>query len=200
MRVVVVTPPEPVVSLEEAKLRLRVDHDNDDELIEALVAAATQHVDGPTGWLGRAIGEQTLELRLDRFGSKAIGLPFRPIIGIDSVTYLDDSGADVDLAEGDGWRWSPGSHLLLPPYNQSWPSGRCDADAVRIRYRAGYNGEDFDAGGTGPVPEPIRTAIMLYAGVWYENREETLTGLTVAALPPHVGAEALLMTYRLWSV
>ena len=56
MRVFVVTPPEPVVSIDEAKDHLRVDGDGEDALIEGLVAAATGHIDGPNGWLGRAIG------------------------------------------------------------------------------------------------------------------------------------------------
>lgn len=71
MRVVVITPPEPIVSAEEAKRHLRlieVDGDGnvlpneEDDYIEALIAAAQQWIDGPGGWLGRCVGVQTLEV------------------------------------------------------------------------------------------------------------------------------------------
>ncbi|APX83811.1 hypothetical protein BV511_03145 [Methylorubrum extorquens] len=61
MSVVVVTPPQEIVSLDEAKRHLRVEHAGDDAYIESLVAVATGWLDGPDGWLGRALGEQVLE-------------------------------------------------------------------------------------------------------------------------------------------
>ncbi len=67
MPVVVVSPPAPLVGLDLLKQHLRVDGSDDDALITAYAAAAQGQIDGPAGWLGRAIGPQTLELRLDRF-------------------------------------------------------------------------------------------------------------------------------------
>ena len=55
---------EPILTLEEAKLHLRVDHDDDDDLIEALVAAVTARLDGRDGILGRCLRAQTWELVL----------------------------------------------------------------------------------------------------------------------------------------
>lgn len=59
----VITPPDPVVSLDQAKRHLRIDHPDDDEYITGLLEVATGWIDGPSGWLGRALGEQVLEAR-----------------------------------------------------------------------------------------------------------------------------------------
>lgn len=61
MTAVVVTPPEPIVSLAQAKRHLRVEHGDDDGYIADLVEVATGWLDGPDGWLGRCLGEQVLE-------------------------------------------------------------------------------------------------------------------------------------------
>ncbi|WP_426315679.1 head-tail connector protein [Methylobacterium fujisawaense] len=61
MPVTVVTPPAPIVTLDDAKAHLRVDHSDEDALIAGLVEVATAWLDGPDGWLGRSLGEQVLE-------------------------------------------------------------------------------------------------------------------------------------------
>ena len=49
MRRVLIAPSSaPVVTLEEAKRHLRVDHDDDDALIAGMIAAAASHLD-PAG-------------------------------------------------------------------------------------------------------------------------------------------------------
>src|SRR5690606_10673336 len=67
-RPVRVTPPaiQPV-TLAEAKLHLRVDHDDEDALISNLIQAATGHLDGWTGILGHCLVEQVWRQDHDRF-------------------------------------------------------------------------------------------------------------------------------------
>jgi hypothetical protein len=69
MRVVVITPPAPLVTWPDADKHLKLDGDETDrDYVQGLIAAATGHIDGPGGWLNRALGEQTLEARFDGFG------------------------------------------------------------------------------------------------------------------------------------
>src|SRR5579875_4153338 len=114
MFVAVITPPEPLVELDLAKQHLRVDDGDSDDLINAYIAAAQANIDGPGGWLGRAIGLQTLEVRLDSFHPRhwerrgypiwaegawtdwtcwplqnRIRLPYPPLVSITSITYED---------------------------------------------------------------------------------------------------------------
>lgn len=62
----IVTPPASLpVEMPAMRLHLRVDHTEDDTLIEALVASATAHLDGWTGVLGRCIMPQTWKITAD---------------------------------------------------------------------------------------------------------------------------------------
>lgn len=57
---VLVTPPAShPITIDEAKLHCRIDHNDDDTLIEAYIGAAVGHLDGWTGILGRCIMPQT---------------------------------------------------------------------------------------------------------------------------------------------
>lgn len=171
MRVVVITPPEPVVSLAETKLHLRVEHDVDDALIEGLMAAATANIDGPDGWLGRCIGEQTLEAGLDGFVYDPIALPFPPIIDVEGIRYEAVGGGwhDVDPAVFEIRDGRVGT-----AWGKSWPSTRRYRGASRtvlIRYRAGYD----------TVPAPIRVAILMMVATMYERRGTNAPDMPAAA-------------------
>lgn len=183
MTVLVVTPPEALVSLEDAKAHLRVDHDDEDTLIEAYIAAASAHIDGPGGWLGRSIGTQTLELRRDAF-CDLITLPNGPVASITSVKYLDDDGAEQTLASG-GYQLE--GDVLGLAYNQTWPSLRGDRGGVRIRYVAGSE----------TIPSAIFAAVLLMVGDLYANRE-TERAEGSSAIQMSTTVEALLGPFRIW--
>lgn len=191
MRVVVVTPPEPVVSLEDAKEHLRVDHDDDDALITGLVAAAIGHLDGPSGWLGRALGRQTMELTLDSFagleGSGIIRLPFPPVASVAAVKYIDRTGIE-QTADPATYRLIDGA-LLAPVFNGRWPLTRCDYESVRVTYLAGYL----------ELPQPIRVAILMLVAQWYAGRDSVTRDEQIPRTLPF-GVEALLAPYRVWSL
>lgn len=192
MPVVVITPPAyALVSLEEAKAHLRVDFDDDDDYIESLVEGVTNTLDGPDGWLGRALITQTLEWRGDEFGPCDIRLPYPPIISIVCVKYDDDAGNEQTVSSSD-YRLvgQPSMPRLALAYGASWPSTRWQSECVRIRYTAGY-GTAVDS-----VPAPIRQAVLLMIAELYENRELT-TDRSRAELP--FSAMALLSTYRVFA-
>ena len=124
MRVVVVTPPEPVVSLEEAKLHLRVDGDGEDTRISSMIEAATTEIDGPDGWLGRALSRQTLcafpapcDWRLLGDGRYGFELPYPPTrsqdaVVVTAVSYTNSAGDTVGLVSGQ-WTISSATGAML---------------------------------------------------------------------------------------
>jgi hypothetical protein len=96
MRVTVITPPEPIVSLVEAKRHLRVEHDSDDAHIQWLIEVATSWIDAPDSWLGRALGEQTLEATLPACWKRAgCELPYPPFRELVSETPAEDGRTTV---------------------------------------------------------------------------------------------------------
>ncbi|GMA52064.1 hypothetical protein GCM10025857_34210 [Alicyclobacillus contaminans] len=174
------------VTLDEAKLYLRVDGSDEDTLINALIATAREYCES---FQNRAYITQTLELTLDQFPGYLTGphsswmhegyrtrhhrrhhaeirLPRPPIQSVESVTYTDDTGTTTTLdpetyiVDTDS---EPGR--IVPASGQCWPCVRLQPiNGVRIRYVAGY-------GDTNAVPNRVKQAIQLLVGHWYLNRE-----------------------------
>jgi hypothetical protein len=153
MSIRVVVPPDPIVAPEDIS-----GVQSGDATVEDMIAAVTETIDGPDGWLGRCLGPQTLELRLEHWPCQAMKLPYPPLIEIESVSYFQDDGTEVPIDDGD---WiQTGGGIWFPP---SWsaPSLGCFPDPVKIVYQAGYDGEDPVSGGTGDVPAQAKQAIIL---------------------------------------
>lgn len=178
-----------VLTVEDAKKHLRVDFDEDDDLIESYIATAIQNVDGRDGWLGRALVEQTWELRLPDFGGSVIPIPLPPLIAIESIKYYD--AADVlqtlsaDFYEVTGISGFGKARVVLKS-GKAWPGTAKRSESVVVRFTAGYE----------TVPAPILTAIKRQVGSMYENREAIVVNASAAKLPG--GVDAMLMPYRVW--
>lgn len=165
------------VTVAEAKLHLRVDGDDDDALIESMIAAATGHLDGYDGVLGRAIMSQTWREDFDGFPT-GFRLRMGPVSGLVSVVYTDDAG-DPQTVTGARLLTSGGVTFVYPALGASWPSG----SGVAIEYTAGY----------AVVPAPLKAAILLHVGALYENRE-AVSDKSMAAVP--LAYESLVSPYR----
>ena len=215
MDVAVITPPDPVVSLDQVKRQCRLaGFDDDDQLLVDLIATACAWIDGPGAWLGRAVGLQTIELRLDGFYEhhwgdgrgfawsegwwsdwgrwpfqRQIKLPYPPLVSVTSITYEDYTGADQTLTSS-GWKAT--DEGVEPSWGMPWPSGRVEADAVRIRYQAGY--------APGKAPMAIQHAVLLLVSHWY-NHSDAVVGVenrdSSTELP--LGVADLLGPYRVWA-
>lgn len=180
------------VTLAEAKLHLRVDGSDDDTLIEALIPAA---VDWAESWLGRALIDQTWDLYLDEFpdDDAVIKIPLPPLIEVLGLYYLDSAGVEQTIAEADyvvDAYGDPGRLLLTA--TGTWPTPKEVANAVRLRFRAGYLDTSVSPAVDRP-PAAIKAAVLLMIGDLYANREETLAGAV-----GHVSftVERLLRPYR----
>lgn len=201
MSVRVITPPLPWLDLATAKTHLVVTHALDDTLIQGYINAACAAIDGPDTFLNRAIGPQTLELRTDDFrgdGYGVIRLPCPPLIDILSVTYLDASGVERTVT-ADTYDTASGP-AIRPAFGKAWPTAAVYAEAVRIRYRAGYAVDSEADPLVSRPPAPIVTAALLMVGDLYANRESVVTGTIAAAIPMSVTVETLLAPFRAWSV
>lgn len=183
--VVVVTPSAPSIDLDLVKAHLRVDHDDDDTLIQAYIDAACSHIDGPHGWLDRAVWPQTLELRQNVFCGP-IRLPYGPATAVTSIKYVDPDGAEQTLSSADYVLTNDGAVDLA--YDASWPNLRGDAEGVRIRYVAGFV----------TLPSAIQSAVLLMVGDFYANRETV--GEVTGQIQMSAGVQALLGPFRVWSV
>ncbi|GLR99205.1 MULTISPECIES: head-tail connector protein [Bradyrhizobium] len=210
-RVLITPPTEDVLTRDEVKQHLRVDFDDDNALIDGMILAAVGQLDPAAGgWLGRALRPQTWELQLRDFWQRDCGkpdlivLPYPQLISIDSVTYVDGTGATQTLAAGTGYRvlgQGANQQAIAPPYGQSWPSVRCDAAAVKIRFTCGYPPADAQA--DPPVidrlPAAIKAWLKLYVGALYQFRENVVSGPggQPVELPAHI--MQMISTYRVYS-
>ncbi|MFZ3483906.1 head-tail connector protein [Sphingomonas sp. 3-13AW] len=189
MRVVVITPPVPVVTAEEARRHLRLDDDEQDMLIEGYIAAATAHIDGPDGWLGRAIGEQTLVAHGDLFREDPVRLPYPPVVSIEKAEYQDAQGAWQTL---DGDAYELRGDQLGSSWGTRWPTTRAyrgAAETVRVTYRAGY----------ATVPPPVRVAILMMVADMYRNPGEAGGAATAQKAAISTPVAKLLAPFRVYS-
>lgn len=182
----VTSPSATPVSLAEAKLHLRVVGSGEDPLITALIQAATQHLDGWTGVLGRALVTQTWRQDFEGFCTK-LRLPLGPVASITSISYFDDGNLTQTLPDTAYTLLTDalGPYVTLKP-DQSWPSSYGRADAVAVTYEAGVAAAN--------VPAPLKAAILLMVGNLFENREATVVGTISGDLPN--GVDILISPYR----
>lgn len=196
MRLFLQTPPQaPLLTLAEAYQHLRLDPSfgvspegrPDDALILSVITAATQHLDGWTGVLGRALVSQVYRAEAAcPDASRRLQIPM-PVASVDTVEVLRDDA--YELVSANEWTWRDmGSWAVVQPRRGfSWPSHDADEAAFRITFTAGYGGPE-------DVPAPIRQAALLLLGAFYENREADITGTMITALPH--GVDMLIAPWR----
>ncbi len=166
----------------EAKAFLRIDHDDEDTLVDALVAAARRAVEAATG---RALLAQTW--RFTRAGwplSGVIPAPVAPVSAILTAEVRLPGGGTLAVPEGAlhlrADRAPALIHVDASRVPQAGPGG------IAITVRAGYGATAAD------VPADLMQAVRLVLAHFYEYRDGTGEA---QALPATVAA--LLSPYRL---
>lgn len=183
------------VTLAEAKAHCRVAISDDDGLIAGYILAARVHLETETR---RAFLTQTYDATYDyewpviwdRCTSTyrpQITIPKPPLQSVTSVSYVDDAGASQTLAANQ-YRVSANGieGLIEPAYNVSWPTVREQMACVTVRFVCGYTS----------FPEPLRQAMLLLIGHWYENRETVNVGNITGEIP--FAVSALVFPYRVF--
>ena len=179
--VLVTEPTDYPVGLATVKKHLRVEHDDDDTIIEAYIAAETAFAEKFTG---RAFAPQTWDYYQDAFPDSCdpqeIRLPIARVTDVAGVFYQDTNGDeqtlatsnyDVDLA-------SIPARVSLSATG-SWPAVYDGDNAVRIRFTAGSE----DTGVSPATPDVLRDlqlAIMLRVQADYDGGEQA-AGLRAAS-------------------
>lgn len=167
----VITPPaaEPI-TLEEAKEHLRVVEDDEDALIERLIAAARGMLEQRTN---RRLMLQTIEFSPPGWG--AFVVPTAPFVALGEVTYTDASGApqvlDPSVLFVDTYV-EPAAAVLA--WGQSWPTV---APGTRPTIRAVVGYPSADA-----VPAELKAWMLLAITALYDNRAAVVAGVSVTTL------------------
>lgn len=164
------------ITLDEAKLHLRVDSADDNVLISALITTARQLAERETK---RAFITQTWQMYLD-YASPEIDVPKPPLQSVTAITVIDEAGAetvvsdtlyDVDASEN-----SPGRVRLKS--GCVWPAHRNFASFI-IEFKVGYGDAATD------VPEALKQGILQLLSHLYDNRgaEEIPKGIKALFWP-----------------
>jgi hypothetical protein len=201
---------EPIM-LAEAKKQLRLEIPDDDDLVVTLITTARRTCETLHA---RAYITQTRTLYLDSFPSAGgyynrairevwpsagslpsglgfypglvpnstgvIDIPLPPLQSITAVQYTDFSGATQTFPT-ESYGVSLGTPARIQPaYSHIWPISRPTIDSVQIIYVCGY-GDTAAA-----VPDPVKSAMKLLIGTWYENRE-SIAQMQMYPVPDTVG-------------
>ncbi len=202
----VTAPTEEPVTLDEAKLHLRVDFSEDDLLITALIAAARQAAETLTG---RQLVTARWKYILDSFPGPslmgvpagktftllghAILIPKAPVQSIVSIDYLDmNRTAQTMPAANYATDLACEPARITPIFGQIWPINLPEIGAVSVTFDAGYGGAD-------DVPEGIKSWIKLRVGSLYQNREE-VAAMARGKIDPLPFIDGLLDPYRMVTV
>lgn len=163
-----VAPTAALLTLDDVKSHVRVDHDDDDDFLLSLIDVATSYIEASCGI---SLLTQQWRLSLDGFPSDMIRLPQGPIQSVDSITYLpfaaqgqsptpidlDTSLYVVDLDTKPA--------IIARAFFAIFPLTYPQIGSVKVNFTTGF-GDTAEA-----VPAAIKHAAMLLIGHWYENRE-----------------------------
>ena len=176
------------VSVAEAKIHLRIDSSftDDDTYIGTLIDVATLAAENYTNL---ALMEQTFVLDIDSFPDyfNLLKGTLRTLT-VNSITYKDENNASQTLAASnyvaDG-SIKPARVYYTP--DATIPSTFEIPNAVNVSFTLGFTAAS-------QVPAPIKQAILLMIGTYYETRQ-TVSDRTYKEIPQ--SAEYLLMPYRI---
>jgi len=203
---VTVPPVGNVVTLDQVKTWLYIDGTDEDDLLNGLIAAAEDWVEG---FLGVKLLDQELTFTADWFpgqndnnnlsrsvlnenqrgGDLAIVLDYVPMTAVNSVSYIDASNTANPLVEDTDYTpviAGPKTNGRVQPINRTWSrfADQRTFAACQVVYRVGY--ADADA-----VPDVIKTGIQMLISYMYNNRGECCGTCAMAS-----GAKQILGPYK----
>lgn len=178
MNPILISPPliEPV-SLAEAKIYLRIDHNDEDDFINHLIVSARENIEGH---LDIQLIEQTWQWRFSSFegvlthstpktlslfanNSAFIAIPKRQFISLLSIQIYDQADvatawalSNISVAQNAG-------RIYLAP-GKAWPKALKDIDGIELNFKVGFGANAEN------VPALIRQTLLQMVGCYYEQR------------------------------
>ena len=132
--------------------------------------------------LRRQFCTATWKLYLDRFPGEIQITDKLPVKTITHIKYYDANGTLTTLTPAATYYQSDLTSeqrpaRIMPAHGTNWPSVRSEIyNAVEVQFTAGY-------GAAADVPAAIKNGMLLLVANWYENREQTIVGVSVSQLP-----------------
>lgn len=155
------------VTLAEARTHLRITHPDLDAQIAAQIIAARMHVENFTR---RALINQTWDFTWDYNWPRdshgpVLVIPLQPLVSVSSVAYVPDGGGTATLTATTQYQLVAGDPFgrIVPAYDYTWPSVRCQPAAITVRAVVGYGAT------ASSVPDPLRTAILLHLELLHDR-------------------------------
>lgn len=189
MEIVDLVPPdvEPV-DLALTKQHIRVDIDDDDDLIEFFITGARRFCEQ---YCNRSFITQTKGVwydwpEIDYCYIKS--LPVGPVQSVESVATYDEDGTSTPVDSS--YYYMAGNRVIFKS-DFDYPSDLRFANSILFRVVVGYGDDPED------VPFDIRQAILKLVGHMYQNREaiyDSVNGTWTKDVPFDV--TALLQAYR----
>lgn len=159
------------IAVAELKDYMRVDHDDEDAVIEAFLHSAIRKIEGPDG-IGYAFRRQTWQRRMRRFPCtryEPIELCGWPVADVGIIRYVAPNGNQESFVPSDHPA-DYGVYTDMEPvsiyrlrsdwptidYTHPWP--------VTVQYSLGVASND-------EIPDDLLLAAKMLAANWYENRE-----------------------------
>ncbi|WP_158738630.1 head-tail connector protein [Alteribacillus sp. YIM 98480] len=161
MRKRISSPVELPISLTEVKKHIRIDYNDEDDLLEIYLKAATEYAEQNLTY--RAFMTQTWQVTIPSF-QETIKLPYPPLQTVDSINYIDKNG-DTQTVSESIYRVDSDIEPGCIYQEGEWPSDY-KKDSIVITFTAGYPSQD-------DIPENFVLGLLLLTGHFYENREAT---------------------------
>lgn len=195
------------VSINDAKLHMKIDTDDEDSYITELINKARVHCES---WCNTAILPQRNIAYYDsnelyEFRSKRhIRLPHKQIINVVAVNSYDDDGENAVFASSN--YYLSGDRLALKS-SAFLPSNLRKFDALAVEFVSGFGTIETVEDQTQiveAVPTPIKQAMLELMLHWYENRAAVYDSMnTSAPNNPYImlhGVMAKLQPYKRYSI
>lgn len=188
-----VPPGEEPVTLADLKSQLRVEINDEDELLISFIAAARAHVEALTR---RNLVTQNWRIYLDVWPQRScappfgrvVELPLAPVARVLAVRFYDELGV-AQIVDPQQYR-----------LDQARVPARLVIDGIGRQPGHHGNGIEIDVvvgyGDAAAVPAPLKQAILRLAALWFEHRHD---GDIASLAPTPAVVDALVAPYRvLW--